>query len=650
MPRALRKSILLIYGLLVLGVMTVPAQDTLTVPSKLVQYPDLVVHNGNIVTMDNLDPLGPPGTVVEAMAIREDRIQFLGTNEEMLSLAGPQTQQLDLQGRTVVPGLIDAHNHLHNGFVSRWANDNPQLVLEIMREFRVAGETYEDLTRGIELVVKEQMTGAPEGQWGVIGFQGAGEQGVSLGVMYLRTNQMTREQLDEWAPNQPIMLEDSSNYLMNTAARNDFMDMFNVEATDHTEQAAMTNPRVDRNLIAERYFRTRVPLLADVIENGLEHFAAMGFTGYSSHIVGLPIHDAFNHLAREGRMPVRFGWAHRACQNVVVDIPTCFSRLGDMAGMGDDYFWNVGVTLGALDLDVPVACTTMDAIDPRIKEMEQCWAEPGGPYYDAIYTAVKSRLRYVINHNNGDKGLDQFMDILDRVMEEDPSMDLEYMRSRRFTSDHCPFYPRLDQMPRMAKFNMLFSCGAHELSSDHGYSIGKIYSESYANRVGPINSMLKNGLMASNEGGGSGMSEVNQTTFAQWYPYINRKRSDGVVLAAQEAVNRVQLLKMSTSMAAHYVLKEKVLGTLEPGKFADFIVYNQDYFTIPQEEIPSVYPLMVVVGGKTVVLREEYAADLGLQAVGPQLEFSWELDGPPENRTFDALEYLGIERSVDDMD
>ena len=242
------------------------------------------------------------------------------------------------------------------------------------------------------------------------------------------------------------------------------------------------------------------------------------------------------------------------------------------------------------------------------------------------------------------------MDILDRVMEEDPSMDLEYMRSRRFTSDHCPFYPRQDQMPRMAKFNMQFSCGAHELSSDHGYSIGKIYSESYANRVGPINSMLKNGLMASNEGGGSGMSEVNQTTFAQWYPYINRKRSDGVVLAAQEAVNRVQLLKMSTSMAAYYVLKEKELGTLEPGKFADFIVYNKDYFTIPQEEIPSVYPLMVVVGGKTVVLREEYAADMGLQAVGPQLEFSWELDGPPENRTFDALEYLGIERNVNDMD
>jgi hypothetical protein len=345
-------------------------------------------------------------------------------------------------------------------------------------------------------------------------------------------------------------------------------------------------------------------------------------------------------------MPVRFGWAHRFCQAMVVDIPLCFSRLGDMAGMGDKYLWNVGVTLGALDLDVPVACTSMQAIDPRIKAMEQCWAEPGGPYYDAIYTALKSRLRYVVNHNNGDKGITQFMDIIDRVMKEDPSMDLNYMRSLRFTSDHCPYYPTQDQMPRMKRLNMQFSCGAAELSSDHGYSIGKIYSESYANRVGPINSLFKNAIMVSNEGGGDGMSDSNRTTFARWFPYITRKRSDGVVLAPEEAINRVQLLKMSTSYAAYYVLKEKEIGTLEPGKFADFIVYNKDYFTVPEAEIPTVFPLMVVTGGKTVVLRDEYAKELGLQAVGPQLKFNWD---PLKARSdeFNALDFLNVERRAD---
>ena len=142
------------------------------------------------------------------------------------------------------------------------------------------------------------------------------------------------------------------------------------------------------------------------------------------------------------------------------------------------------------------------------------------------------------------------------------------------------------------------------------------------------------------------MDDVNRTTFARWFPYITRKRSDGAVLAAEEAINRVQLLKMSTSYAAYYVLKEKELGTLEPGKFADFIVYNKDYFTVPENEIPTVFPLMVVVGGKTIVLREEYAKELGTQPVGPQLKFSWE-PLRPRSSEFNALDFLNVERRAD---
>ena len=66
------------------------------------------------------------------------------------------------------------------------------------------------------------------------------------------------------------------------------------------------------------------------------------------------------------------------------------------------------------------------------------------------------------------------------------------------------------------------------------------------------------------------------------------------------------------------------VGSLEPGKWADFVVYNKDFFMIPQDEIPTVYPLMVVLGGKTVVLRDEWAQELGAPAVGPQIKFLYE--------------------------
>ena len=70
----------------------VRAQNTLTVPAELVQFPDLIIHNAKIVTMDDISPTGPPGTIVQAMAIRGDLIQFMGTDSQALRLAGPQTR------------------------------------------------------------------------------------------------------------------------------------------------------------------------------------------------------------------------------------------------------------------------------------------------------------------------------------------------------------------------------------------------------------------------------------------------------------------------------------------------------------------------------------------------------------------------------
>jgi predicted amidohydrolase YtcJ len=221
----------------------------------------------------------------------------------------------------------------------------------------------------------------------------------------------------------------------------------------------------------------------------------------------------------------------------------------------------------------------------------------------------------------GDKSLDQFMDIIERAMKDDPGITLDYVRSLRMSADHCGWYPRLDQIPRMAKLNIQLSCGPKEID-DQGSFIPKIYGERYANRIGPMQSVFKGGMIVSTEETrADGLEDPAPTTFARIYPFITRKRADGVSIAPEEAVNRVQLMKMSTSNAAYFVMKEKELGTLEPGKLADFVVLNRDYFTIPETDIPTVYPLMTVVGGKTIVLREELARDIGLSAVGAQLNF-----------------------------
>ena len=84
---------------------------------------------------------------------------------------------------------------------------------------------------------------------------------------------------------------------------------------------------------------------------------------------------------------------------------------------------------------------------------------------------------------------------------------------------------------------------------------------------------------------------------------------------------------MMTTWPSYYVLAEERLGSLEPGKLADFIVLNKDYFTVPLTEIPTVYPVMTVVGGNISVVRQEAASDLGLSAMGPQLQYSFDTEG-----------------------
>lgn len=639
MSRGTRLSAVLAAALTALWVNTLLAQQTATAPVEVIRYPDLIIHNAKIVSMDDTNPMGTIGRTYQAMAVRGDTIEFMGTDSQILRLAGPQTRKLDLKGRTVVPGMINTHNHLHGGYISAWLRKFPEeeakmRAMENRRRFNIPGKSFEELTKGIELVLKERMADVPEDTWAAISVPSRGKYGFGIGTPYIIEGAMTRQKLDELAPKRPVSVSGEGVELLNTAARNALLDLFRL---DHTEEAEFfTMIGSGGNTVAnaspgqaftEAFWSARIPLMADGLEDGLKHFAALGWTGFSSHIIGFRIYDAYLKLAREGRMPVRFGWADRNCQMMVVDIATCFARKQDIAGVGDKYLWNVGVTLGALDHDAPTICHTMEA-SPKIQALQKCYAAPGGPYNDAIYAAIRQRLRYVVNHVMGDKSMDQFMDILERAMKDDPGITLDYIRSRRLSADHCGWYPRVgDQIERMAKFNISLSCGPKEID-DQGAFIPHIYGEKYANRIGPMQSAFKGGLyVALEETNADGLEDPAPTTFARTMPFMTRKRSDGVPIAPEEAINRVQLLKMMTSNAAYYLLKEKELGTLEPGKLADFVVLSKDYFTVPEQEIATIYPLMTVVGGKTVVLREELARELGIPAVGPQLNFIYTAPG-----------------------
>ena len=81
-------------------------------------------------------------------------------------------------------------------------------------------------------------------------------------------------------------------------------------------------------------------------------------------------------------------------------------------------------------------------------------------------------------------------------------------------------------------------------------------------------------------------------------------------------------LKMWTSWASEYILKQDKLGTLVAGKFADLVVMDRDYFTVPVDDILKIRTPLTMVGGKIIQLQESLASDFGIEPVGPVYDFS----------------------------
>ena len=72
------------------------------------------------------------------------------------------------------------------------------------------------------------------------------------------------------------------------------------------------------------------------------------------------------------------------------------------------------------------------------------------------------------------------------------------------------------------------------------------------------------------------------------------------------------------------ILRKSKIGSLEPGKLADFLVLNKDYLTVTIEEMETIFPMMTVVGGRMVYLRDEFATELGMQPSEMQIRFRFE--------------------------
>jgi len=258
-------------------------------------YADTIFINGKIVSMDDASTSTEVGNIYQAIAVKRDQIMKLGTNEEVRAMAGRITRVLDLNGRTLIPGIIETHQHIYGAslrWLDRFGYESPA------KEITVQAELDLERTQGaLRDAIQKAVTEMEPGEWLMVGLRdhpGAPRQGFIWGATRRLTNRRT---LDEWAPNNPVLVRPGNRGNVNSKALeiiNDFLPGYSASIQETMHGDVIGEDIADIGWVGsvemgvitwELFLENLEPnTLAQMLKLESEAWASLGVTTFSSRI------------------------------------------------------------------------------------------------------------------------------------------------------------------------------------------------------------------------------------------------------------------------------------------------------------------------------------------------------------------------------
>ena len=611
--RAIAATLLLAGVILIQHVATrfvPPAQAA--AQEEVAVYPTLIAFNGKIAAMDS------ELTLYESIAVRGDRIWKLGTDQAIKPLAGPRTRMVDLKGRTVVPGLIDVHTHPHLfGLWHLQAKYAPELT-----PIFVDGKDVAEVVENFAPTIKARIQKIGPGKWvyAAIPFRAGLILGTSIdfsGSPFTTGGHITRATLDRIAPNNPLVVVQGCCIGLGNTKAVDIM----IRETGYEHVSV----RVPYDTVFGVVLKGKTREVAALLTEEMRELSQYGITTIGSHgEVNVEVFKALNMMDREGTMPLRFAWHHES--GFFGENPAEFYRLlGDLAGQGSDYLWNVGIGWEVWDT-FGDCLSARPKTDIPLRIYRRLFLAPAGgciPSDSKSYTghlaAAKAGLRLVGLHTlTGDRVYDRAFALADEVIRSG-NATLEQIQERRWGFDHN-WWVRPDQIPKIKKYDFWLNFQATQFSQAIPYVMNH-FGEDYLPWVMPVKSLVKAGVKVvfgtdSHIGRLTEQQERFFNDLGSYFPHRDSvwpwvgtwvtRELHGKVWQPEERIDRVTALKGWTVNAAAYLLREKDLGSLEPGKRADLIVLDRDYFSVPEGEIKDIQTLMTILGGNVVYSASDF--------------------------------------------
>lgn len=540
----------------------------------LLQQADLVVTNARVYTSDVNRP------IAEALAVRSGRIAFVGSNRGALALAGPRTERLDVAGKTVIAGMVDAHAHLLG-------------LGQALRTVDLVGtRSYDDV---IARVAERAKTARP-GEW----IRGRGWDQND----WADTRFPTHGALSRAVPNNPVYLTrvDGHAALVNAKA----LELAQVTAAtpdpsggrfirDSGGAGGANNPTgvlidnaqgvVSRVIPAASRAELREQTLAAIAEAN-----RWGLTGIHDAGVGPEGIAVYEDLAKEGRYSLRNYVMIRSSDSVL----DAFMRRGPQKALYDGRLWMRAIKISA---DGALGSRGAALLEPYSDDPGNTGLITTPPERIKSVAVRALRAGFQVNvHAIGDRAnrvvLDQFEAALREVPTPDHRFRIEHAQILRYQD--IPRFPQLDVIPSMQ--------GSHQTSDM--YWVPNRLGWARAQGAYAWRSLLNTGVVIPN---GSDFPVEAVNPLISFHSFVTRQDADNFPPGGwmpEQRTTRQEALLSITLWPAYAAFMENESGTLTAGKYADFVVLDRDIMTVALEEILGTRVLMTVLGGKAVYKHE----------------------------------------------
>jgi predicted amidohydrolase YtcJ len=556
-----RRAALCLPSLLVLLVAAVP----LTARAQSPRPAELIVTGGRIYTVDETRP------VVEAFAVSKGHFVFAGSARDAMLYKGPATRVLDVHGATVYPGFIDAHAHMLG------------LGLALSSVDLVGVSSYEEVVSRVAARAKT----VPAGQW----ITGNGWDQNRWPEKEFPTNAA----LTKAVPDHPVMLDrvDGHAILANAAA----MRAAGITATTpdpaggriiRDASGTPTGVFVDN---AEGLIQRALPDLTPKQLSDAIHAAAVesnrwGLTEVQDMGSGRQTIEAFESLARAGKLPIR---SYNMVTDDQSDLDYYFAR-GPRKALYDGHVWVRGIKLYA---DGALGSRGAALLAPYSDDSSNSGLLVSTEEHlkERTIEALKHGFQ-VSTHAIGDRGNRNALDAYEAALNAVPTPDA------RLRVEHAQIISPED-IPRFAKLGVIPSMQASHQTSDMPWA---------ERRLGPVRirgayawrSLLNTGVIIPN---GTDFPVEHVNPIITFHSAVTRQDADNLPPGGwypDQRMTREEALRSMTIWPAFAAFQEHELGTITPGKYADFTIVDRDIMTVPAEQILGAHVVATYVGGSAV--------------------------------------------------